>query len=159
VIQTELDVEEEQQPGGADQGQRRGDQAVEAGLEHLVDRVDVGGLPGDHPARGVAVVEGRAEHLEVPEHPAPQLEEHVLTDLAGPDEEHLARHRLGQGGHEHQPHDQEERLEVVAGSDGRDAGVDALLDQVGDGQAGGVLDHDDRDQDPDRPLVGGEELA
>ena len=80
--QAELDVEEEQQPGGADQGQRGGDQPVEAGLEHLVDRVDVGGLPGDHPARGVVVVEGRAEHLEVPEHPPPELEEHVLADLA-----------------------------------------------------------------------------
>ena len=62
-------------PGGADQGERRGDQAVEAALEHLVDRVDVGGLARDDATRGVALVEGRAQHLEVPEHPAPDLVE------------------------------------------------------------------------------------
>ena len=45
--QTQLDVEEQQQGGRADEGQRGGDQPVEAGLEHLVDRVDVGGLPRD----------------------------------------------------------------------------------------------------------------
>ena len=39
-------------------------------VEQLVDRVDVGGQPGDHPARGVALVEGRRQPLEVVEHPA-----------------------------------------------------------------------------------------
>ncbi len=93
--QAELHVEEQQQARRADQGQRGGDQAVEAGLEHLVDGVDVGGLPGDHPARGVAVVEGRAQPLEVPEDPLPDLEQDVLADLAGPHQEQVAGRRPG----------------------------------------------------------------
>ena len=99
--QAELDVEEEQQAGGADQGERRGDQPVEAGLEHLVDRVDVGGLPRDDPPGGVGVVEGRAQHLEVAEHPAPDLEEDVLADLARPHQEQLARDHLDDGRDQH----------------------------------------------------------
>ncbi len=157
--QPELDVEEEQDAGGADQGERRGDEPVEAGLEHLVDGVDVGGLPADDAAGRVGVVERGAEHLEVPEDPAPDLEEDVLADGARTDQEELPGDRLHDGGDQHHRDDGEERVEVVALADGRDAGVDALLDEVGDGEARGVLHDDDRDEDLDRPLVRRQQLA
>ena len=99
--QAELDVEVEQQDRRADQGQGRGDQAVEAGLEHLVDGVDVGGLARDHPAGRVGVVERRAQPLELPEHPLPDLEEDVLPDLARAHQEDVARDRLDQRGDQH----------------------------------------------------------
>ena len=92
--QPELDVEEHQDHGGADQGQERRDQAVEPGLEHLVDRVDVGGLARDDATRGVVVVERRAEPLEVAEDPAAQLVEEVLADPARAQQEQLAGDRL-----------------------------------------------------------------
>ena len=46
-----------------------------------------------------------------------------------------------------------ERLEIVALLDRWDAGVDALLDEVGDRQPGGVLDHHDQDQELEGALV------
>ncbi len=48
----------------------------------------------------------------------------------------------------------------VAGlADRRDALVDALLDQVGDGEPGGVLDEHDRDQQPEPPAVRAQQVA
>ena len=72
--QPEPHVEHDKQNRGADECEHRGDQAVEAGLQHLLDRVDVVGGPAHHPARRVALVERDVEPLEVTEHPAPQFE-------------------------------------------------------------------------------------
>ena len=104
-------------------------------------------------------MERGAQRLEVAEDPSAQLEQHVLADLARADEEQVARDRLGERREQHDPDDDEQRIEVVVGADRRDAGVDALLDQVGDREARGVLDQDDRDQAPDRPLVGPQQFA
>ena len=104
-------------------------------------------------------MERRAQRLEVSEDPAAHLEQHILADLARSDQEQVARDRLGERREEHDPHDHEQRLEVVVGGDGWDAGVDALLDQEGDREARRVLDQHDPDQDPDRPLVRLEQLA
>jgi len=65
--------------GRADEREQRGDEAVEAVLEHLVDRVDVRRLTRDDPARRVAVVERRRQRVEVPEHPAPERQEDVFA--------------------------------------------------------------------------------
>ena len=67
------------------------DQAVKAGLQHLLDRLDVIGRTTHHPAGGVAVVQRDVEGLEVPEQPAPKFQQHLLADAArGPQEQHPA---------------------------------------------------------------------
>src|SRR6478735_11219119 len=73
----------------------------------------------------------------------------VWREMAGPDEEEVARNGLGHRGTEHEADDEQQRPEVAGGTDGRDAGVDALLDEVRDGQAGGVLDDDDDHEPPE----------
>jgi hypothetical protein len=157
--ETELDVEEEQDASGADQRQRGGDQAVEAGLEHLVDRVDVGGLARDDPAGGVGVVELRVKGLEVSEDPAAQRVQDVLADAPLHHQEPVARDRLGQRRAEHERHHGGQRGEVVVGADRRDAGVDADLDEVGDGEPGDVLDQHDEHEQLQRPGVRRQQLV
>ncbi len=72
--QAQPDVEHDEQHRRATQRQDRGDETVEPGLQHVLDGLDVIGRAGDHPAGGVAVVEGDVEPLEVPKQPAAQLE-------------------------------------------------------------------------------------
>ena len=57
----------------------RGDEVDEAVAEQVGDRLDVGGLAGDHPARRVALVERRAEALEVEEEALADVEHDVLA--------------------------------------------------------------------------------
>jgi hypothetical protein len=127
--QPQPNVERNQQDRGADQRQHRGDQAVESGLQHVLDGFDVVGGAAHHPPGGVAVVERDVEALEVPEHPAPQLEQHLLADTPGaPQEEHPAgglddHHRAQRGDDSHQ------RVRRPAVDDRRDTVVDATLDQ------------------------------
>ena len=75
---------------------QRGDAAV----EQLAQRVDVGGLPRDDPARRVLLVELQAEPLRVPEDPAPQVEQHRLAHprrrTDGRRREHAAQQRGGE---------------------------------------------------------------
>ena len=52
-----------------------------------LQRVHVGGQPGDHPAGGVALVEGQRQPLHVVEDPPAQVEQHGLADPPGPDQE------------------------------------------------------------------------
>ncbi len=152
-------VERQQDHGGADQGEPGSDKSVEPGLEHLVDRVDVGGLPGDHPAGGVSVVEGDAESLEVVEDPTAQDVEDGLADPALHDQEAVARDRLGdRGADEHGDH-HDHRPEVVTLGDRRDPGVDAHLHEVRDGQPGHVLHQDEADQHHQGPAVRRQQLA
>ena len=104
-------------------------------------------------------MEGRAERLEVPEDAATDLVEHVLPDPALHHQEAVARESLGQRRQQHDGDHGEQRLEVVALPDRRDAGVDADLDEVGDRQACDVLDEDDRHQHPQRLAVRRQQLA
>ncbi len=92
----------QQQHPGADQDearQHRGDQPVEALVEQLRDRVDVRRLPGDHPPRGVGLVERHRQPQQVREQPAAQLQHHRLAEPAGEGDEHPRRRRLDQHRH------------------------------------------------------------
>ena len=71
-------------------------------LEQLRDRVDVVGQPGDDPAGGVAVVEGDVEPLEVAEHPAAQVEQHLPGRPGRRPQEHHPADRLQHDGAEQQ---------------------------------------------------------
>ena len=104
-------------------------------------------------------MELRVEGLEVAEHPAAQCVQDVLADAPLHHEEPVARDRLGQGRPEHQRHHGGQRREVVVGADRRDAGVDADLDEVGDGEAGDVLDQDDEDEQFQRSGVRRQQLT
>ena len=134
----------------ADQRQHGGDQAVEAGLQHVLDRLDVVGGPAHHPARRVSLVERDVEPLEMPEHPPPQLEQHLLADPAralqeehpagGLDQHHPAQHA----------DDDHQRVRRAAGQDRRDAVVDAALHQQRNRKARNVFHHDDERKQRDR---------
>jgi hypothetical protein len=149
----ERQVEQQDDDADADDRQHRGDQAVEAGVEQLVDGVDVGRQPGDGPARGVGLVERQAQPLEVVEHPLPQVEQHRLADAPRHDEERPPQPRLRRRGHEQQHDDGDEGVRRAAAGDRRDAVVDAELDEVRPGHRGGVLHEDHHDEQPDRALV------
>ena len=89
----ELQVEQQQHDADADDQQDRRDERDDAAREHLLDRFDVGGLPRDHATRRVPLVERQAEPLEVHEDPAAEVEEHVLADATGEQQEAVERRR------------------------------------------------------------------
>ena len=152
--QPEADIQRDEQDRRTDQGQHGGDQAVETGLQHVLDRLDVVGRPAHHPPRGVAVVEGDVEALEVPEHPAPQLQQHLLTDAAGAlQKEHpadgLDQHDTAQGGD-----DDHQLMRRAAVDDRRNPVVDAALHQQRNRKARNVFHHHHDREEGDRRAVG-----
>ena len=99
------------------------------------------------PAGRVVVVERGRQLLEVREDPPAQGEQHLLPDPPGQHEEGDPGDRLDHHSHQQDGDDDLERGLVVALQDRRDAAVDAFLDEVGHGQAGGVLDeHGDHEE-------------
>ncbi len=139
-------VEPEQQADDADDGDDRAEEPVQAHVEQVVERVHVGGEPGDDLARGVGLVEGHGQLLGVPEHALPQVEQEVLADPAGQPDERVAQQR-----------GQQPRAEVAADAPGqrrRPPGKGrwhALVDGRGDEQraeqaAQALREHDDHGQ-------------
>ncbi len=147
--QAQLEVEGQQQDRRADEGERRGDQPVEAVAEQLLDRLDVVGHPADDAPGGVAVVEGDVQALEVAEQPAAQVQQDLLADAPGHLQEHHAADRLQHhGAQEHAEHPHQ-GVGAATGQQRRHARVDADLHEPGHGQPGGVLQqhHDGQQQD------------
>ena len=101
-------VEDHERDRGEHHRQHAGRQRGHAAVEELAQRVHVGGLPGDDPARGVALVELEAEALRVPEHPAAQVQQHRLA--------HPGRRADGRGGQQPAQH----RRRQVGGGRQRD---------------------------------------
>ena len=151
----------EQQHPDADQEQRedRRHQGVQAVLEQVRDRVDVGDLPGDHAAGGVVLVERDRQPLEVREQPLAEFQHDVFAELAYQPDEGTGRDRLDGDGGKEPRHDDRQRHRVTAADQRRDALVDAETDQPGPGQGGQVRGHDQDERAGHRPLVRPEQIG
>ena len=157
--QAELGVQHGQQHRGTDQREHRGDQAVEAGFQHVLDCLDVVGGPTHHPAGGVPIVKCDVQLAEMTEYPPTQFEQHLLAGAARATQEIQSADRL----HHHHPaqrrDDRHQRRGRPALEQRRDAVVDALLHQKRNRQPCNVFHYDDDGQESDRPPVGPKQRA
>ena len=159
--QPERDVEQQQGDADRDHREQAGDQPLQSLLGEIAQGVQVAGHPGDHPARGVALVERDAQRLGVVEHPAAQVQQNSLRDLRGEaDEERLARgvgdprSQVGQG--------RVDQWSGIPGHQRGDRGVDAVGHRQRPDQIGQLAEHHHRrgkqgppamrsDQRPEQP--------
>ena len=149
--QAELPVQ--QQHPGADQQQRAHgrDQRVQSLVEEIGDRVDVGDLPGDDAPRGVALMEGNRQPLEVGEEPAAELQHHRPAEAAHRGDERAGGDRLGQHRDGKRADDDHHRRQVMVAGELRYP-VDADAHQPRPGQRSQVGDQDQY-QDPGHAAV------
>ena len=134
--------------------EHRGDQAVEAGFEHVLDGFDVVGRPTDDAARRVAVVERDVETLEVPEDPAAQFQQHLLADASRTAKEEHPADGLHDDDHTQGADDRHQCVGGPTVDDRRDSVVDAALHEKRNRKARSVFHHDDAGEEGDRPAVG-----
>ena len=104
-------------------------------------------------------MEGDVEALEMPEHPPPQLQQHLLTDPAGAvQEEHpadgLYQHDAAQRGD-----DDHQLMRRAAVDDRRNPVVDAALHQQRNRKARNVFHHHHDREEGDRRAVGPQQRA
>ncbi len=100
---------------------------------------------------------------KVTKHPAPQFEQHLLTDSARPEQEEHPADGLDQHDDAQQAHDHQQRVRRAAIDERRDAVVDTALHENRNRQARNVFHHDDdgqeRDGPPERPQQRAEQRA
>ena len=142
--QAERPVEQQHARADQDERQHGGDQRVEAVLEQRGDGVDVGGLPGDHPARRVVLVKRHRQQAEVREQPPPQVQHDALAEPARRVDVAAGGHRLDDHRDGERGGEGEQRPRVMVVGQRRDALVDADPDQPRAGQRGQAGDHDER---------------
>ena len=159
--QREAEIEEQERDADSDHQQQRGDEVDDAVTEQIGDRFDVGGLPRDHAARGVALVERHAEPLEVLEQPAADVEDDVLAHPPEQNQERVERDRRDHGRDQHAAHNTEERADGAAPSleQRGDAVIDADLDQPRNRELRRGADRDEQRRDDDRTPVRANEIA
>ena len=156
--QAEPEVEAEQDQCDRHHREHRGHDGAQPGRQQLLERVDVRREAGDDPARGVALVKGQAQRLQVVEEPQAEVEQDVLPDPPGKAE----KGPVGDGGDRHhaaEDDDQRQQPVQVAGPARPDALVDGEADQVGDGERRRGLEQDQGGGAQDRPPVGPDQLA
>ena len=143
-------VEQHQRHRGEHHREHARGQRGDAAVEQLAQRVDVGGLPRDDPARRVLLVELQAEPLRVPEHPAAQVEQHRLAHprrrTHGRRREHAAQQRGGEV-----PERRQRDRPGVAGGERRQRLVDAVRDERRTGDRGELRAHHQRGRPPRGP--------
>ena len=144
-----------------EQRQHRAAETVEALLQQVVERVDVAGQPGDETAGGERLVEVERQALTVREHPPPHVQQHVLPDAPGEQQEGRAQPGRG-GGRARVARDRPHERRGVARHRGRDARVDGRRDEQRPRQLGeGLSDEQQqgrRDRAPVRPDERAEQL-
>ena len=137
----ELPVEQQHPAPDQDQRQDGRHQRVQALVEQVGDRVDVGHLTRDDPARRVVLVKRHRKPQEVREQPAPQLEDHVGAETAHGADVGAGDGGLNDHGHGERDDDRDERARVVRAGQLRDP-VDPHSDQPRPDQGRDVRDHD-----------------
>ena len=151
----ELQVEHDEHDADARDEQCRRDELHDAVTQELRDGFDVGGLARDHSARRVPLVEREAEALEVGEHAAPDVEQDVLADATGEQQEAVERQRADRRDHEEDGDDDRERPDASAPTveQRRDAAVDPFHDEQGRGEHARGVDGDERGRERQPPAV------
>lgn len=148
----EGEVQDEEDDADADDREHRIDEGVEPKGEHVVDRLEVRGKARDHPPSRVALVESKAQALELGEDPFPELEEDLLAHLARAGDEHPVQDGLRDGTDDDKCRD-DEQGGVVAVAYSDHAAVDPHPHEVGNGRAGKVGDKNGGRDPQDRPPV------
>ena len=151
--EAEARVEVEQDRRDCDHRKHRRDHGGEACREQLVERVHVRGEPRDDASRRVALIEGERQLLDVPEQESAQVEQRILSDVAGDAKEGV----VGAGVHHQDGHQREPYLDQpaeVCTPAGMHSLVDADPHQVRDGQVCDRAEQDQRAGQQQAPAIG-----